>query len=102
MLQQIQEWHEVGSDPDRTRIPPSEQDLSQKKGYVCQWGCVTKKTQAPRGFQSKATFLEHVAEEHPHLRIAIETPPVLDLNGNPSQGRRLIVQQSDVLAKYDC
>ena len=26
------EWHEDGANPDRTRIPPAELDLSTKKG----------------------------------------------------------------------
>lgn len=97
-----EEWAVVCGDFERSKIPPVEQDLSAKKGYTCQWGCVTKKTGVAKGFLSKGSFLEHIADEHPHLRLIVETPPTLDLNGHPSQGRRLIVQQSDVLAKHDC
>lgn len=96
------EWHDIESeDGDRTKIPPTELNLSEKKGFACQWGCMTAKTHVALGFRNKGTFLQHITEVHPHLRIAVETPPVLNLNGNPSQGIRLIVQQSDVLAEHD-
>ena len=94
------EWYKVEG-KGRTLIPPIEVNMSNDRGFACQWGCLTKTTGAAKSFRSKDTFLEHVAKDHPELRICIETPPSqAGVNGLPSKGRRLVVQESTVLVEH--
>jgi hypothetical protein len=97
------DWLPVGDSPEsRTTIPPVEIDQSGDQGFSCQWGCVTKTTKIAQSFRGKSTFMAHIASEHPELRICIETPPqlVLKVGGNPTKGRRFIIQESNSVLQH--
>lgn len=78
-----------------SKLPPTEVDISELRRYFCKYGCETKNG-ARRSFLSKYTFLEHIAREHPRVRIVLESPP--DVDGN-NEGTRSIVNEMDPYAR---
>jgi hypothetical protein len=88
-------WISVGE--KRTTVPPVEIDMSNAGTFSCQWGCLTAAKRKPKTFESKTTFLQHIATTHPDLRICIETPPNAVKPTGATQGTRFLVQEGNAM-----
>jgi hypothetical protein len=79
-----------------TTIPPDEVDLTSHHSFVCKYGCKTKTNGNQRRFLSKYSFLEHIAREHPRVRIVLESPPSMD---GQHEGTRTVIHDMDPLGR---
>jgi hypothetical protein len=86
-------------DPNVETVDSAIPSIQRKwtSNYECRWGCKTP-TGLKKTFKSKKTFMEHIMEAHPKIRIAIETPPdpaQQSAVGHQHPGTRHIIQEID-------
>jgi uncharacterized protein YkwD len=86
----------------KATIPPvQDESWLETNNYRCPWGCQTA-TKKDRTFQSKQTFMKHILDDHPEVRVAIESPPdPVGEHHNPGHvGTRHLLQDIDKKSKY--